>query len=167
MSNSYLLGAIESIHGYTNIINVQKGQKYKCIACQSDLILRKGEKRFQSLIHKGGKGCQYFKNPTNEQLIEDARLHLSKLIEINNIDILRKCSICKMPCKMNFTNIDNFKLYLIKDDEEYLKKENQQYYYINIEQLIKYIRSDYATKRIEIFCSYFTTCEECKIKYNV
>jgi hypothetical protein len=164
MRNLYLLGAIDIASGYTNIIDVEKNHQYKCIACQSDLILRKGEKRFQSLIHKEKNGCTYFKNPTQEQLIEDAYLHLSKLIELNKVNIYRRCEICKMPFKMEFT-IDNIKLYFKKNghDNDNLK----QYYYIDIEQLIKNIRMDFTTKKIELYCSYFTTCQECKIKYNL
>jgi len=167
MSNSYLLGAIETTsNSYTNIINIEKGHQYKCIACQSNLILRKGEKRFQSLIHKEKNNCQYFKNPTQDQLLEDARLHLSKLIELDNVNVFRRCNVCKMDCKMHVTGINNFKLYLIKHEEEFKKEENYQYYYVNIEQLIKYIRTDYATKIVEIMCSYLTTCDKCKIKYG-
>ena len=50
---SYLLGVINtSTNKYENIYFVDKKNKYKCIACNSDLILRKGEKNFQSFIHK-------------------------------------------------------------------------------------------------------------------
>jgi hypothetical protein len=166
MKNPYLLGAIEtSSNSYTNIVNVEKGLQYKCIACQSDLFLRKGEKCFQSLIHKNKNNCQYFKNPTQEQLMEDARLHLSKLIQLNNVDVFRRCNICKMPCKMPITSIDNFKLYLKKNDAEYHNLENYKYYYTNIDQLNKYIRTDYATKKVELSCDYLTKCQECKINY--
>ncbi len=166
MRNPYLLGAIEtSSNCYTNIVNVEKGHKYKCIFCQSDLSVRKGEKCFQSLIHKEKNNCQYFKNPTQEQLMEDARLHLSKLIELENVDVFRRCNICKIPCKMPITSIDNFKLFFKKDDEEYKKEENYQYYYVNIEQLNKYIRTDFATKKVELLCSYLTRCQECEINY--
>ncbi len=82
---------------------------------------------------------------------------------------------------MEFT-IDNVKLYFKKnghdnnnndnnnndnDNDNNLKKENLQYYYVDIEQLIKNIRMDFATKKVELYCSYFTTCQECKIKYNL
>ena len=184
MRNPYLLGANDIASGYTNIIDVEKNHQYKCIACQSDLILRKGEKRFQSLIHKEKNGCQYFKNPTQEQLIEDAYLHLSRLIELNKVNIYRRCEICKMPFKMEFT-IDNVKLYFKNNDNDNDDNNNdynnnndndnnnddnnndlKQDYYINIEQLNKYIRTDFTTKKVELYCRYFTTCQECKIKYN-
>ena len=170
MPNSYLLGAIDTVSGYTNIIDVEKGHQYKCITCQSDLILRKGEKRFQSLIHKEKNGCTYFKNPTQTQLLEDAHLHLSKLIELNKVNIHRRCNICKMPFKMQF-NIDNVKLYFTNDnDNNDNNDENNddlnQDYCINIEQLNKCIRTDFATKKVELYCRYFTTCQACKIKYN-
>jgi hypothetical protein len=166
MRNPYLLGAIEtSSNCYTNIVNVEKGLQYKCIACQSDLLLRKGEKCFQSLIHKEKNNCQYFKNPTQEQLMEDARLHLSRLIEIDNVDVFRRCNICKIPCKMPITSIDNFKLYLKKNVAEYHNLENYKYYYTNIDQLNKYIRIDFATKKVELSCDYLTRCQECQINY--
>jgi hypothetical protein len=168
MRNLYLLGANDIASGYTNIIDVEKNHQYKCIACQSDLLLRKGEKRFQSLIHINKNGCTYFKNPTQEQLIEDAYLHLSKLIEHNKVNILRKCEICKMHFKMEF-NIDNIKLYFKQNGHDNNDNNNdnlKQYYYIDIEQLNKYIRTDFTTKKVELYCRYFTTCQECKIKYN-
>jgi hypothetical protein len=175
MRNPYLLGANDIASGYTNIIDVEKKHQYKCISCQSDLLLRKGEKRFQSLIHINKNGCQYFKNPTYKQLIEDAYLHLSKLIELDKVNILRRCKICKMPFKMEF-NIDNVKLYFKKnghdnndnnDDNNDNDNNLKQYYYVDIEQLIKNIRMDFTTKKVELYCSYFTTCQECKIKYNL
>ena len=166
MRNPYLLGAIEtSSNSYTNIVNVEKGLQYKCIACKSDLLLRKGEKCFQSLIHKEKNNCQYFKNPTQEQLMEDARLHLSRLIELDNVNIFRRCNICKITCKMEITNIDNFKLYLKKNDAEYKNLDNYKYYYVNIEQLNKYIRTDFATKQVELSCDYLTKCQACEINY--
>ena len=166
MRSLYLLGAIDIASGYTNIINVEKNHQYKCIACQSDLLLRKGEKRFQSLIHINKNECTYFKKPTHEQLIEDAYLHLSKLIELDKVNILRRCKICKMPFKMEY-NIDNVKLYFKKNGHDNNNNNMKQYYYVDIEQLIKNIRMDFATKKVELYCSYFTTCQECKIKYNL
>ena len=171
MRNPYLLGATEtSSNCYTNIIDVEKGRQYKCIACQSDLSVRKGEKCFQSLIHKEKNNCQYFKNPTPEQLLEDARLHLARLIELNKVNVFRRCNKCKIPCKMPITSIDNFKLCLkinFKiDNEEYHNLENYKYYFVDIAQLNKCIRTDYATNIVELGCSYLTKCEECKIKYQ-
>ena len=48
---NYILGVInKTTNKYENIIVVDKSNKYKCIGCDSDLILRKGEIRFQSFI---------------------------------------------------------------------------------------------------------------------
>ena len=42
---NYILGVInKTTNKYENIIIVDKSNKYKCIGCESDLILRKGEK---------------------------------------------------------------------------------------------------------------------------
>ena len=84
----------------------------------------------------------------------------------SNVNIYRRCNICKIPCKMPITSIDNFKLYLKKNDAEYHNIENYKYYYTNIDQLNKYIRTDFATKKVELSCDYLTRCQECQINYQ-
>ncbi len=67
-------------------------------------------------------------------------------------------------------NIDNIKLYFKQNGHDNNDNNNdnlKQYYYIDIEQLNKYIRTDFTTKKVELYCRYFTTCQECKIKYNL
>ena len=55
---NYILGVInKTTNKYENIIVVDKSNKYKCIGCESDLILRKGEKRFQSFGVLNYQGC--------------------------------------------------------------------------------------------------------------
>ena len=79
---NYILGVINTAtNKYENITVVDKSNKYKCIGCESDLILRKGEKRFQSFVHRNTKGCNYFKTTTQDQLLNDAKMHLQVLLE--------------------------------------------------------------------------------------
>ena len=56
-------------------------------------------------------------------------------------------------------------MFLKIDNEEYHNLENYQYYFVDIAQLNKCIRTDYATNIVELGCCYLTKCEECKIKY--
>jgi hypothetical protein len=176
---NYILGVInKETNKYENIVFVDKSNKYKCIACESDLILRKGDKNFQSFVHKNKNGCEYFKNPSTEQLLNDAKLYLQRLLEQNNVNIFRKCKICKMKNKMNLPiNInvnsslydtiiyygDNkFKIYSEKPHEEL----DYECYQINMLNLIQTCVQDFASKKIELVCSKPITCNECLIKYN-
>jgi hypothetical protein len=66
---------------------------------------------------------------------------------------------------MPITSIDNFKLFLKIDNQEYHNLENYKYYFVDIEQLNKCIRTDYSTKIVELGCCYLTRCQECQINY--
>jgi len=185
---NYILGVInKETNKYENIIFVEKSNKYKCIGCDSDLILRKGDKNFQSFVHKNKNGCEYFKNPTTDQLLNDAKIYLERLIEQNNVNIFRKCKICKMKNKMNlpidiksnikkdfslsdtiiyYDNNNNiickFKIYSEKPTEEL----NYECYQINMLDLIQTCVQDFASKKIELVCSKNINCNECLIKYK-
>jgi hypothetical protein len=184
---NYILGAInKETSKYETIILVDKLNKYKCICCDSDLILRKGEKNFQSFIHKNKNGCEYFKNPTTEQLLNDAKLYLQTLLEQNNVIIFRKCQICKKKCNMNNMNnieinyydknnniISKSEIYHSKESEIYHSKESEIYhskeseiYQINMLDLIHTRVQDFSSKKIELVCSKNIICNECNIKYG-
>jgi hypothetical protein len=101
MSMDWVLGAINKESGeYENLWFVDKKNKYKCIGCANDLTLRMGQKNFQSFIHKVTCGCEYFKNPSTEQVISDANLFLIKLLKTNQVRLFRKCAICKFAIKI-------------------------------------------------------------------
>jgi hypothetical protein len=192
---NYILGAInKETNKYESIILVDKLNKYKCISCEFDLILRKGEKNFQSFIHKNKNGCKYFKYPTTEQLLNDAKLYLETLLEQNNVIIFRKCQICKK--KYNMNNINNIniiyydknnniiskseiyqckesEIYQCKESEIYQCKESEIYqckeseiYEINMLDLIHTRVQDFSSKKIELVCSKNIICNECNNKYN-
>jgi hypothetical protein len=190
---SYLLGVINtSTNKYENIYFVDKKNKYKCISCNSDLILRKGEKNFQSFIHKykckGDTVCQYFKQPTQEQLINDAKLFLRELLYQNNFTVYRRCKICKFKFKMELpinnetnsiaiSNENNFiyvydenenkicEFKLLSDLDDSLKS---QCYYIIMKTLIHTIVCDFATKKVELTCKYEDhVCKDCHKYLNL
>lgn len=168
---NYILGAInKETSKYETIILVDKLNKYKCISCESDLILRKGEKNFQSFIHKNKNGCEYFKNPTTEQLLNDAKLYLQTLLEQNNVIIFRKCEICKK--KSNMNNLNNIDIVnydknnnIISKSEIHNYKESE-IYQINMLDLIHTRIQGFASKKIELVCSKNIICNECNIKYK-
>jgi len=188
---SYILGAIDKItNRYENIIFVEKLHQYKCIGCDSDLILRKGEKKFQSFIHKNKNGCKYFKEPTPIQLIHDAQLYLQKLIEDDSVDILRICEICKNRCKMNIPKYNanmsvkleerstdivysyennsilcSFKMYPSIPNEE-INEIDHPCYQINMLDLIHTCVQNFGTKKIQLVCATPIICNECNIKYK-
>lgn len=187
MSTGFLLGVINtSTNKYENIYNVNKEYKYKCIACNSELILRKGEKNFQSFVHKTKNNCQYFKHPTKEQLINDAKLFLRELLYQNNVILYRRCKICKFKFKMEVPIINDTYSIAISSDNNFIyvydKNENKicefkiltsiysesdvnlgpQCYQIICNTLIHTQIRNFATKKIELTCEYEDhVCKDC------
>ncbi len=185
---AYLLGVInKTTNKYENIIDVNKAYKYKCVGCAGDLILRKGEKKFQSFIHKNPNGCEYFKNPTQTQLLSDAKLFLKKLLETNSVDIFGRCKICQMTIKIDIPEYDSTKSirldYGFENDTldlGYLDSENkiicgfelyelepskQAEYQIHMNQLIHTQTRNFATQKLELICTKRDYCKNC-IKYK-
>lgn len=181
--NQYLLGAINKQTGrYESIISVDKSNEYKCVDCGGDLILRKGEKNFQSFIHKSKfPPCVYFKSPTDSMLKTDALLHLKELLDTNKVTIYSKCSICKFNFETklpkfnqtikNLNSIDcvneNNKIVCkfvigVNTDSSHV---NVLLYQINIYELIERITTSYATKKVELVCEDLIICEKCKANY--
>ena len=106
----YLLGAInKDTNKYENIISVEKTNKYKCVGCNGDLTLRKGNQKFQSFHHKNTNGCEYFKNPTPTQLLFDSKLHLKSLLETNKVEIFGECIMCLTNIKIDIPEYDETK----------------------------------------------------------
>ena len=182
---AYLLGAInKDTNKYENIISVEKTNKYKCVGCGVDLILRKGEKNFQNFIHKISNGCEYFKNPTPEQLLLDAKLNLKTLIETNKVDIYGQCQICIRNKKLDLPEYDETKsvqIDLMFENElvdlVYLDSEQkiifgfeifnghpvkQTWYQINILELVYTQRRDFATQKIELKYVQKDLCGKCQ-----
>jgi len=191
MSSGFLLGVINtSTNKYENIYCVDKKNKYKCIACNSDLILRKGEKNFQSFVHKKNtvyaSSCQYFKHPTPEQLVNDAKLFLRELIYQNNIFVSRRCQICKFKFRMELPVINENNSIAISDNDNFIyvfdENENKicefkfiesinsesienlepHCYQIIMHSLIHTQVRNFATQKLELTCEYDDhVCKEC------
>lgn len=182
---NYILGVInKDIDKYENIIFVDKKYKYKCISCYSDLVLRKGDKNFQSFVHKNKNGCEYFKTPTEKQLINDAKLFLRQLLYEKKVNIFRTCEICKFKIKMELLNSTSIS-FSSTNDIIYLHDENENIIYkfkihnsrkcdylldencfqISMLDLIQKLVVSYATQNVELLCSKSLTCNDCKEKY--
>ena len=179
---AYLLGVINiTTNRYENIISVNKSNKYKCIGCNSELILRKGEKNFQSFVHKNQNGCCYFKNPTQQQLLHDAMLYLQKIVEDNTVDIFRKCKDCNSSYKMTIPEYNNTNMIMFGDKNHVIVLDDtgnticrfkmyssipnedleNDCYHINMLDLIHRCVMSFATKHIELICSKSIICDEC------
>jgi len=181
---AYLLGAInKSTNKYENIVSVKKPNQYKCLGCNGDLILRKGNKNFQNFLHKNPNRCEYFKNPTPEQLLFDAKLHLKSLLETNKVDIFGKCKICKFNIKSDIPEYDETKsvqidLMIQNDlmDLVYLDSNHkiicaieifnrhpikQTEYQINMLELVHTQTTSFATKKLELKCGKKELCKNC------
>ena len=184
---AYLVGAInKDTNKYENIVSVQKPNQYKCVGCDGNLILRKGDIKFQSFIHKNPNGCEYFKNPTTEQLLSDAKLFLKTLLETNRVDIFGKCKICKFNIKLDIPEYDDTKLIQIDSifknnlmDLVYLDSNQniicgieifngqptkQTEYQINMLELVHTQITSFATKKLELKCGKKVLCKNC-VKY--
>lgn len=190
---NFIVGTINTTtNKYENIINVTKNNSYKCIKCNSDLILRKGEKNFQSFVHKNKNNCNYFKTPSMDELKNDAKLHLRELLIENNFILYRRCNCCKFNIKMdlpvissnhsiefsetdNFINVYNenkkliytFKMLLVCDSlEKFDETLDEKIYQINIIQLVHTIRRNFATQKVELICiREIDYCNNC-LKYK-
>jgi hypothetical protein len=140
----------------------------------------------QVFVHKNKNGCQYFKNPTQDQLLHDAKMFLQALIEQNKVNIFRRCKLCCKQCDMNIPTYDETKSVLINagldivylDDAHnkicgfkmYSNKPNEELdyecYQINMLNLIQRCVQNYATKKIELVCSKKMVCNECMLSYQ-
>lgn len=149
----YLLGAInKDTNKYENIISVEKINKYKCVGCNGDLSLRKGNQKFQSFHHKNTNGCEYFKNPTPEQLLSDAKLHLKTLLETNKVEIFGECIMCLTNIKIDIPEYDETKSVQIdhgfdNDLMDLIYLDSEQKIICGIE-----IYSERPTKQVEYQC---------------
>ncbi len=176
MYNNYLLGAInKKTNRYENIMSVEKTNEYKCIGCDSDLILRKGEKKFQNFIHKQKNQCEYFKNPSEQILINDAFSHLKELLDTNIVTIFSKCSCCKFKFetklpKFDFTTKNSNSVeclcgtetvcaFVVNDVNNYT---NVPVHKINIQELIVRITIGFSSKKVELVSGINFKCEQCK-----
>lgn len=185
--SQYYLGAInKATSEYENIFHVQKPNQYKCIGCNNDLILRKGQTKFQSFIHKNGNPCNYFKNATQAQILLDAKMFLRSMIANNQVDLFGKCKICMANCKIDLPVCDNTK-YLVIDhglpDEQmdlvYFDADNKvicgfelfennpskqvgyELYQIYIMQINYQITRNFATQKIELITRKRMYCPNC------
>ena len=72
-----------------------KTEKYKCIDCEKDLILRQGDIRKYHFAHKKDNDCEYYNKPSESQIHKDAKLLLKSLIVKGlQIHINYNCNNC-------------------------------------------------------------------------
>ncbi len=166
---NYILGAInKNTQEYESIDIVEKTNSYICISCNTDLILRKGEKNYPSFIHKKSNNCCYFKHPSDEQLINDAKMYLNVLLKKNKVSVFRKCDMCKFKIKIEIPKyidseliLNKIKFNVYKDICIYDDNDHESYN-INMMELIYRRVIDFSTKNIELLCNKTLRCEDCK-----
>ncbi len=183
MNNQHLLGVINKKNErYENIISVDKANEYKCIGCSCDLILRKGEKNFQSFVHKQKTTCMYFKDPSQTIIVNDALLHLKELLDTNKVTIFSRCSICKFTFESKLPKFDSTvkngnyvgcmnesnvvcKLVIGQiDSEPENKTDTTLIHQINSNELTQKITTSFATKKVELISGKKFVCDKC-VKY--
>lgn len=92
-----LLGAIKqgtNEYVYPRIAN--KIDKYDCPVCHEELILRQGKIRTRHFAHyKRDDPCNYYSNPSESQIHNDAKMLLKTLLENKTmINIIQTCDKC-------------------------------------------------------------------------
>lgn len=177
---NFLLGAINTnTNNYENIDSVEKINKYKCIGCDQDLILRKGNINYPYFVHKNKSICLYFKDPTTEQLLNDAKLYLQEMIKKNKIILRRLCKDCKcyyiidLPIYnttksliMDILYLDENKNIICQFNVYAHEKDNinnsPEIFNISMFEL-NYLRV-WENDKIELLCSNkLTVCNDCKL----
>ena len=186
MSQHYLGAINKSTNEYENIFHANKPNQYKCIACDQDLVLRKGQNKFQSFIHKNRLNCDYFKRATIAQIIQDAKMFLRWLIINNQIDLFGTCKICMGKCKIDLPVYDQTKSLVIDHgvgeeqmDLVYLDADNKiicgfeifedapskqagyELYQLYVMQINYQIIKNFATQKTEIICRKRMYCPNC------
>lgn len=95
MERSLKLGAINKESGeYVNVSYALKNNKYICPECESDVILRKGEKNRVHFAHKKDGNCEYYEKPTESQIHKDGKMLIKMLVEKNQLEVYKRCNEC-------------------------------------------------------------------------
>ena len=186
MSQHYLGAINKDTNEYENIFHANKPNQYKCIGCANDLILRKGQTKFQSFVHKNGNPCDYFKNASQVQILHDAKLFLRWMIINNQVELFGSCKICMGRCKIDLPIYDQTKSLVIDHgvgeelmDLVYLGPDNNiicgfeiyydapvkqaeyELYQIYVMQINYQIIRNFATQKIEILTRKRSYCPNC------
>ena len=94
-----------------------KTHKYKCVDCDKDLILCKGNIKKAYFRHLPDKNlpCTYYTKPTESQIHKDAKFRLKDIIERKkNIKLNRYCNNCNKINQYNIPDLCNQSKILIE-----------------------------------------------------
>ena len=195
MSKLLTLGAINKITGeyvFPKIAN--KKDKYICIECNRDLILRQGEIRVHHFSHKVDTiKCNHYTNPSETQIHKDAKNLLKNLLERKiPISFCRKCCSCKKDEEFEIPEISETSVIELEYQFEYNGKKIADVVYIDNNDIVCIfeiykshktnnqnrpepwfeidakklieIANDISLISLKIPCIRFEECEECSLK---
>ena len=115
MERSIKLGAINKESGeYENITYASKRIKYKCPECESDVILRKGEKNRVHFAHKKEGNCEYYEKPSESQIHKDGKMLIKMLIEKNQLSVYKNCNKCNEKTEIILPIYENVKSLILE-----------------------------------------------------
>ena len=176
MKNKYLLGAFDINLNYISPNIAIKNNLYKCIDCNENIILKKGNIRSSHFSHKNNSLCSFYEHSNESSFHKDSKYKLCDLYK------LKKNIIIKLKCSNNkCNNNNNDLLFEIKYDiydnvnMEYISYDNNKNKYIcdiaitnnnNIKYIfeIKYTHSTTTNIRPEPWFEF--TTDEIFNKYN-
>ena len=108
MNEQIRLGAInKQTHKYTHPTQANKQDKFMCIDCEKDVIIRKGKIRIPHFSHcKEDLKCNFYTTPNESQIHKNAQFLLKYILE-NKIElcIYNKCAKCNKTTEYDIPQI--------------------------------------------------------------
>jgi hypothetical protein len=104
---------------YVNISYASKKNKYVCPECDSDVILRKGEKNRVHFAHKRESGCEYYEHPRESQIHKEGKMVIKMLIENNQLELYGECEECKEKKEIKLPKYENGKSVVLEHSFRY------------------------------------------------
>lgn len=109
MSVKLQLGALEvESNRYVTPTEADKDKRYKCVECNNNVILRRGEIRRAHFAHHAQTStCSYYDHPNESQIHKDAKMLMAKLLtEKKQIQFVWKCDY--PPCYGTLSDTNAF-----------------------------------------------------------
>lgn len=91
----FQLGALDESNNYIFPSSAIKKKKYKCIGCEQDVFVKKGEIKKHHFAHFSNTNCTYYEHPNESQIHKDAKYIMADLLKNKKpIIIIWNCECC-------------------------------------------------------------------------
>ena len=106
--------------------NATKKDNYKCPVCDSDILLKSGNKRRKHFCHKAKSNCSYYNERSNENPIhiEGKRLMKKLLDDKQKLLIWRKCECCEE--EEEVLTLECYTDKMVSGEEHYFKHDSKK-----------------------------------------